>query len=172
MALLDAVKVHLSHMPVDESSPVHVTNMAYAVEQDVRWDASSCPIFEEGVKPVYPNTFGTDMRILVPESAPRYVSEVTDISAVVDDVLDESSTTTGTTKESKPGAKMGKKEPPKNLVEFLQQYWMYILPVVVLFMLPGGVEVPEPPAQRSGQQGAAQRVTPGPSAAVARAKAQ
>lgn len=67
---------------------------------------------------------------------------------------------------------MGKKDPPKNLVEFLQQYWMYILPVVVLFILPGGVDVPQPPTQPAVRHGSAQRVTPGPAPAAARAKAK
>lgn len=97
---------------------------------------------------------------------------ITDDSPELKDTTGDSSTTTGSEKESRPGAKMGKKDPPKNLVEFLQQYWMYILPVVVLFMLPSAVDVPEPPTRATDRSGVAQRVTPGPAAAAVRAKAK
>ncbi|KAL4400989.1 hypothetical protein ACI68E_002313 [Malassezia pachydermatis] len=154
-ALPDAIKVYLSHLPTASSPAPWVTNLAYVVEQDVPMDKDACPILAKDAS-YYPTSFATELRLLVPEVAPS-------------PVITEDTVTSNTQDAPKDGKK--KPEKPKNLVEFLRQYWMYFLPLIVLFMMPASEDIPDRPAGApAGSAGVAKRVTPGPAAAGSAAK--
>lgn len=143
-------------IPSNAGTKLAIAGVVYAVEQDADMGMNACPIFANKNMPaVYASSFNTELRIMLPETLSGYVQ-----------VPSTNETTQSTSKDGK-GTK-NTREQPKNLVEFLQRYWIYLLPLLILFVMPAAEEPPAPPSSDTSagrrQQG---RIQPGPAAKAA-----
>ena len=155
-SLPDALKLHMMRIPSDAGTKLAIAGVVYAVEQDADMDLNACPVFaNKGMPAIYARSFNTELRLMLPETLSGYVH-----------IPSTNETTQSAGKDGK-GSK-NTREQPKNLVEFLQRYWIYLLPLLILFAMPAAEEPPAPPSSDKNtgrrQQG---RVQPGPAAKAA-----
>lgn len=155
-SLPDALKLHMMRIPSDAGTKLAIAGVVYAVEQDADMDLNACPVFaNKGMPAIYARSFNTELRLMLPETLSGYVH-----------IPSTNETTQSVGKDGK-GSK-NTREQPKNLVEFLQRYWIYLLPLLILFAMPAAEEPPAPPSSDKNtgrrQQG---RVQPGPAAKAA-----
>lgn len=150
--LPDAIKLHLTPVATDEGTQLRIAGIVYAVEQEWNLGPDACPNYAENDMPgFYPATFATELRLMLPETMTTTI---------------ELPKRNETTTNSKKSDDKKTKEAPKNLVEFLQRYWIYLLPLLVLFIMPAAEPAPEPEKDNGSaalvKQG---RVKAGPAAA-------
>lgn len=153
LSLPDAFKLHMMRIPSNTGTKLAIAGVVYAVEQDADMDMNACPIFpDKNMHAVYASSFHTELRLMLPETLSGHVH-----------VPNTNESTQSTGKDRK-GSK-NTREQPKNLLEFLQRYWIYLLPLLILFVMPAAEEPPAPPSSDSTvghrQQG---RIQPGPAA--------
>ena len=133
-SLPDALKLHMMRIPSDAGTKLAIAGVVYAVEQDADMDLNACPVFaNKGMPAIYARSFNTELRLMLPETLSGYVH-----------IPSTNETTQSAGKDGK-GSK-NTREQPKNLVEFLQRYWIYLLPLLILFAMPAAEEPPAPPS--------------------------
>ncbi|WFD46634.1 hypothetical protein GLX27_001271 [Malassezia furfur] len=116
----DTIEVHLSKPPLeigDTSSPPYVVGLTYGILPRVPYNNQACPIYD-GNAP-HSDGFSSVVSVSVPV--------VPDTPLRLKDKIDE---------ETPEGEAKKKDKAPFDLVAFLRKYWYYILPIVILFMLP------------------------------------
>ena len=155
-SLPDALKLHMMRIPSNAGTKLAIAGVVYAVEQDTDMDLNACPIFaNKGMPAIYARSFSTELRLMLPETLSGHVH-----------IPSTNETAQSSGKDGK-GSK-NTREQPKNLVEFLQRYWIYLLPLLILFAMPAAEEPPAPPSSdKNGGRPQQGKVQPGPAAKAA-----
>lgn len=144
----DTIEVHLSKPPLeigDTSSPPYVVGLTYGILPRVPYNNHACPIYD-GDAP-HSDGFSTVVSVSVPVVPETYVY-ISPSPLRRKDKIDE---------ETPEGEAKKKEKAPFDLVAFLRKYWYYILPIVILFMLPMPEDV-----QDTQPRATPGRVAPGP----------
>lgn len=155
--LEDTVELHLSRPPLeigDESTPPQVVGLSYGIQPRTPYDDQACPIFQEKGA-LHSSAFTTTVSVSVPAPPETYVDFSRRPLRITKKPEDE-------TPEE---AAKKKANEPFDPIQFLRKYWLYLLPIVILFMVPMPEDVPEQPQRRppsNAPSGVAGRVAPGP----------
>ncbi|WFD41783.1 hypothetical protein MPSI1_000419 [Malassezia psittaci] len=146
--LQDSLRLHISRAPIDTANQLSspkIIGVSYGIVSDFGYDSNACPVLNNSIARLTAR-FSTTLEISVPV--------VPDAPMRIGSKAEE-----GTAEE---GENPKSKNEPLDLMAMAKKYWYFIVPLVVLLIIPMPEDVQAAPSDAPSGPPRQARVTPGP----------